>query len=77
MLVGRIRDSNFCYKAPPGMENCQDLYVRVFEDEDVRIMSSAWMPTPEELARMNAGQPIHLHIYGQSHPVVSMTVPEN
>jgi len=77
MIVGRIRGSNFVYKAPVGMDNCQDLHVAVYEDEDVRVMSSAWMPTPEELARLNAGQPIHLHIYGQGHPVVSMSVPED
>jgi hypothetical protein len=59
------------------MDNCQDLHVHVYQDDDVRIMSSAWMPTPAELARLNAGAPIHLHIYGQGHPVVAMSVPED
>jgi hypothetical protein len=77
MLVGRIRDSNLCYKAPAGMDNCQDLHVRVYQDQQVRIMSSAWLPTPEELVLLNAGQPIHLHIYGDAHPVVMLTVPED
>ena len=77
MQVGRIRGSNFVYKAPVGMDTCQDLHVRVVEDEDVRIMSSAWIPTPEEVERIKSGQPIWLHIYGGGHPVVSLSVPED
>jgi len=77
MQPGRIRNSNFTYTAPEGMDNCQDLHVQVFDDGDVRIMSSAWIPTPEEVKLIAAGQPIHLHIYGNGHPVVSMTVPED
>jgi len=76
MIVGRIANSNFVYKAPSNMNDCQDLHVCVYEDSDVRIMSSAWMPTPDELARLNAGQPIYLHIYGSVHPVVAMSVPK-
>ena len=77
MQVGRIRGSNMVYRAPEGMDNCQDLHVQVFEADGVRVMTSAWMPTPDEVARIQAGQPIFLHIYGAIHPVVSMTVPED
>lgn len=79
MIVGIIRGANFVYKAPADMQDCQDLHVQVYEDADnsIRIMSSAWMPTPDELKLLNAGQPIHLHIYGSAHPIVSMTVPED
>lgn len=37
-------------------------------------MISGWRPTPEELAKLNAGDPLFLHILGASHPVVSMSV---
>jgi hypothetical protein len=74
MIIGRIRDSNFVYRAPEGVDNCSDLHVRVTHEDGVRVMTSAWMPTPEELARLNAGEPIHLHIYGAGHPVVALSV---
>ena len=77
MRPGVIRDSNFTYTAPPGMDNCQDLKVHVYDDGDIRIITSAWIPTVEEVERIKAGQPIWLHIYGNAHPVVSMTVPED
>lgn len=75
MLVGRIRDSNYVYRAPDGMDTCNDLHVNVQEHHGVRIMTSAWIPTPDEVERIKAGQPIHLHIYGNGHPVVAMSVP--
>jgi hypothetical protein len=70
-------NSNFIYTAPKGMDNCNDLHVHVYNDDDVRIITSMWMPTPEELALLNAGQPVSLHVYGYTHPVVSVTVARN
>lgn len=40
--------------------------------ESYTAHSSFWLPTPEELARLNAGEPICLTIYGSTHPVVSV-----
>jgi hypothetical protein len=34
--------------------------------------TSFWLPTPEDLARLNAGDPIALTIYGNTHPVVAV-----
>jgi hypothetical protein len=39
-----------------------------------KILQSAWMPAPEELAALNAGQPVLLTIIGRVHPVVSLGV---
>jgi hypothetical protein len=39
-------------------------------------MISAWRPTPAELARLNEGQPLFLHIAGTAHPVVALSVGE-
>lgn len=75
MRPGVIRNTNFCYKAPAGMQDCQDLHVHVYEDDGVRITTSAWIPSPQEVELIKAGQPIWLHVYGSGHPVVSMTVP--
>lgn len=71
------QNANFVYAAPKGMDNCDDLHCFVYEDQDVRIITSAWMPSPEELALLNAGQPVQLHVYGALHPVVSLTVARN
>jgi hypothetical protein len=37
-------------------------------------MISAWMPTAKELAQLNEGFPILLHILGEQHPVVGMSI---
>lgn len=33
-------------------------------------METAWLPTPEELAALNAGAPIILRVVGTGHPPV-------
>jgi hypothetical protein len=37
-------------------------------------MVTAWEPTPEEIARIVAGAPIHLRILGTTHPPVMLDV---
>ena len=37
-------------------------------------MVTAWMPTPDELAALNAGAPIHLRVIGTQHPPVMLSV---
>lgn len=39
-------------------------------------MVSAWQPTPDELARLNAGASIHLWVLGTQHPPVLVEVGE-
>lgn len=77
MDIGSIRGANFVYRAPEGLENCKDLRVRVDEVDGQRWITSAWIPTPEEVQRLVSGQPIHLHIMGNNHPVVAMSVPQD
>lgn len=38
------------------------------------FMISAWQPSEAELARLNAGKPLLLHIQGGTHPVVGLSV---
>jgi hypothetical protein len=38
------------------------------------FMISGWLPTPGELAKLNAGAPLFLQISGTVHPVVSLAV---
>lgn len=37
-------------------------------------MVTAWEPTPDEIARIVAGAPIHLRILGTAHPPVMIEV---
>jgi hypothetical protein len=37
-------------------------------------MVTAWLPTPDELAALNAGAAIHLRVLGTLHPPVMVTV---
>jgi hypothetical protein len=67
-------NANYCYRAPKGVDNCADLNVHVYDDGDVRIITSVWQPTEEERALLIAGEPVQLHVYGSGHPVVSLTV---
>lgn len=78
MLIGRIRNSNAVLKAPEGMDNCSDLAIRADRYSDgTQGMVSAWLPTPDELARLNAGHAVHLTVFGVSHPPVSLQVAED
>ena len=33
-------------------------------------MVTAWFPTPDELAALNAGAPVHVRILGTAHPPI-------
>lgn len=37
-------------------------------------MVTAWLPTPDELAALNAGAAIHVHIIGTAHPPIIVDV---
>lgn len=43
---------------------------------DTPVMVSAWFPTPDELAALNSGAPVHLRIIGTAHPPVMLGVGE-
>lgn len=39
-------------------------------------MITAWEPTPDEIARINAGAPVLLRVLGDAHPPVMLSVGE-
>lgn len=39
-------------------------------------MVTAWLPTPKELALLNAGAPVHVRILGTAHPPIMVGVGE-
>ena len=43
---------------------------------DVPSMTTAWTPTPEELAALNAGASVHVTLQGTGHPPIYVSVGE-
>ena len=68
----RIAGANCIMKAPPGSEgNVRDLHVVISDGCCV----SRWEPTPDELAKLNAGGSVELWVVGRQPPVF-LGVPE-
>lgn len=44
------------------------------DGEGTPAMVTAWLPTPEELALLNAGASVHLRVLGTAHPPVMIEV---
>ena len=68
MLIGCIEDSNILLKG-----NGADV-------GDIRAIRTdcgfitAWIPTPDELAALNAGAPVYLTVWGDAHPPVYVEI---
>lgn len=61
--------------APQGWDHAKDGICHTLEICDRGgWMISAWRPSVAELERLNAGEPIFLHIQGTVHPVVALSV---
>jgi hypothetical protein len=41
----------------------------------VHQMTTAWFPTPAEIAAIQAGAPIHVSIWGSPHPQLGVPLP--
>lgn len=75
MLSGMI-DGATNRLLPPADFPSFPLYVRLDDSNDIPRVTSAWYPSPDEIALLVAGAPIHLHIYDYVHPAVALTVPD-
>ena len=63
----RFAQCNIVMKAPEGMENCHDLHAAKIQYADgLPAVITAWRPTPEELVRINLGEPIWLSLIGET-----------
>jgi hypothetical protein len=78
LIPGRIAGANLVLGAPKDWDeangSCRGLPVRVQPHGQGVAMVSAWEPTPAELAALNAGAPVQLHIVGEGHPPVWLDV---
>lgn len=66
--------NNMLLGAPKDMPNCDTVPATMVIDGDVVIVQTFWRPTEDELKRLNDGQSVCLHVWGNSHPPVAITV---
>jgi hypothetical protein len=81
VLIDRIEGCTRVLGAPPGWTPetsgpCFGLPIRDELNGDVPCMVSAWEPTPEELAALNAGAKVMLRVLATGHPPVMLYVGE-
>jgi hypothetical protein len=71
----RFAQSNTVFKAPPGMDNCFDIHAAVVQwgDKSTTVLT-AWKPSPEELVKLNLGEPVFLSVCGITMPPVAVLV---
>lgn len=65
----RFEQANIVMLAPKGMDNCSD--VHAFHTGQHVI--TAWRPTPEELVKINLGEPVWIWVFGKTMPPVAIT----
>lgn len=79
MIVARVAGATRNLGAPKDWDKgrdgvCGGLPIRDEVNGSLPCMVSAWQPTPEELARLNEGASIYLHVVGVVHPPVMLSV---
>lgn len=73
MEIGRIRGATRVIGKSQGYYGLplRDILVNdAVTGPDTPAMETAWLPTPDELAAINAGAPIILRVMGSGHPPV-------
>lgn len=70
--------NNAVLGAPAGWDQselpCGALPITRGTQDGLPVVVSYWMPTPEELAALNAGKPVALWVVGPTMPPVSVEV---
>lgn len=75
MRVHQHKTNNMLLKSPDGMVNCDTVPATlVFDTETETRICTYWRPSEEELAALNKGHSVCLHVFGRAHPPVSITV---
>lgn len=69
MIIGHIEDATRVLSAPADSPEVKPLAIRdVVYSDGTRGVMSAWQPTPEEVAAIQAGEPVYLCIFGTTMP---------
>lgn len=68
----RFAEANIVMKRPANMteEECADVHAYRADGQVI----TAWRPTPEELVKMNLGEPVWLYVIGSTMPPVLVTM---
>lgn len=76
MQPAKIDGYTDVFRKPGDMsdEECGSLHVKRGCFNGLDTLQSAWVPSPEELQKLNAGQPVILTIIGSGHPPVMLEV---
>lgn len=79
MLVGHIDGATRTIGAKQGYEGlpvCDALIKCTVNGDATPVMTTAWTPTPKELAALLAGASVHVSILGTMHPPIIVEVGE-
>jgi len=78
MEAQKIRDSNLTLGKPENWDdtkaNCTALPVRAIVVDGLHVIESAWRPTEDEMAELNAGGFVILRVFGQGMIPVQLYV---
>lgn len=76
MQIGRIENSTRILGKQQGYAGLpvRDEQINCTVGGLVNSMVTAWLPTPAELAALNAGAAVHVRIQGTAHPPIMVTV---
>lgn len=77
MIIGRIEGTTRVLGKSQGYLGLPLRDVLVSSTTDgphTPAMETAWLPTPDEIERINAGAPVILRVLGTSHPPVMVEV---
>jgi hypothetical protein len=79
MIAQRFPESNITFTKPEGWteRECADIagFIGTYGgDKGKPVVLTAWKPTPEELVKLNLGEPLWLHLaYDRMVPVLLTT----
>ena len=77
MLIGRIEGCTRVLGKSQGYLGLplKDVLINSTVDgPETPAMETAWLPTPDEIERINAGAPVILRVLGTAHPPVMIEV---
>jgi hypothetical protein len=77
MLIGRIPGATRVLGKSQGYLGLplrDELIEEGVNGANTPCMTTAWLPTPDELERLNNGAAVHLRILGTAHPPVILEV---
>lgn len=69
----RFSECNTVMLAPKGMDNCADIHACKTVCNNSPVVVTAWKPSPEELVKINLGEPIYLILWGITMQPANLT----